>query len=292
MANPYFNLYQTAPESSLIADLYTEAIYNMGFSGNYLPNTNGQAKDLIYGDDPLKVFSVAYTLDMYLVNTFDYGDEADFFSKFGLEVRNQIKVQIAAKSFEQSVDIFSKPREGDLIFIPFFKDTGELFEIKFAEQSKDFHMLGRPQPYFYELNLEKFKYSQEVIATGMEDIDLSVTNNAYTLSLNINHVTGTGYYEIKEIVYQAPDNTHANATTVAIVQSFIPSSNTLTVTNIAGEFIDGQEIIGVSSNARYTLVNFDPLLDNSFSETYDNKHIDLSSEGVVNFSEANPFGNI
>ena len=153
-------------------------------------------------------------------------------------------------------------------------------------------MLGRPQPYFYELNLEKFKYSQEVIATGMEDIDLSVTNNAYTLSLNINHVTGTGYYEIKEIVYQAPDNTHANATTVAIVQSFIPSSNTLTVTNIAGEFIDGQEIIGVSSNARYTLVNFDPLLDNSFSETYDNKHIDLSSEGVVNFSEANPFGNI
>jgi hypothetical protein len=112
------------------------------------------------------------------------------------------------------------------------------------------------------------------------------------LSLNINHRTGTGYYEIKEIVYQSADQTQANATVVAIVQSFIPSSNTLTVTNIAGEFVDGGTIIGATSNARYSLMNFDPLLDNSFSETYDNKHIDLSSEGVVNFSETNPFGNI
>jgi hypothetical protein len=118
----------------------------------------------------------------------------------------------------------------------------------------------------------------------------SVTNNAYTLSLNLG--SGSGYYQLKEIVYQAPDNTHANATTVAIVQSFIPSSNTLTVTNIAGEFINTLPIIGASSNASYNLTTFDPLEDHSFSETYDNKHIDLSAEGIVDLSETNPFGNI
>ena len=123
-------------------------------------------------------------------------------------------------------------------------------------------------------------------------IDATVTNNAYTLNLNINHVTGNGLYQLKEIVFQSHDNTKANAIALAVVQSFIPSSNTLTVTNISGEFVNEYPIIGASSNARYTLVTYDPLEDHSYSESYDNKHIDLSSEGVIDFSESNPFGNI
>ena len=86
MASPHFQNYQTAVESSLIEDLYNEAIYIQGFPGYYIPNTNVEARDLIYGDDPLKKFESAYKLDMYLVNTMDYGDEQDFFSKFGLEL--------------------------------------------------------------------------------------------------------------------------------------------------------------------------------------------------------------
>jgi hypothetical protein len=230
---------------------------------------------------------------MYLSSDpLDYIGKKDFFSKFGLEIKDDVNVIVSRRSFQQRVpqNTFTRPREGDLVYIPFLNGTGELFEIKFAEQSKDFHMLGRPAPYFYELNLEKFKYSQEVIATGMEDIDLTVTNNAYTLSLNVGQ--GTGLYAIKEIAYQSADGTYANATTVAVVQSFIPSSNTLTVTNIAGEFVNNRLIIGQTSNARYTLTTFNPLEDHSFSETYDNEHIDLSSQGIIDFSESNPFGNI
>jgi hypothetical protein len=293
--NLYFNNYKSHGEQTLVEDLIVESIKILGFDAFYLPNDNDQARDLLYGEDPVKKFESAFPVEMYVSSDpLDYIGKKDFFSKFGLEIKDDVNVIMSRRSFQQRVpqNSFTRPREGDLVYIPFLNGTGELFEIKFAEQSKDFHMLGRPQPYFYELNLEKYKYSQEVIATGMQDIDLAVTNNAYTLSLNINHRTGTGYYEIKEIVYQSADQTQANATVVAIVQSFIPSSNTLTVTNIAGEFVDGGTIIGATSNARYSLMNFDPLLDNSFSETYDNKHIDLSSEGVVNFSETNPFGNI
>ena len=160
------------------------------------------------------------------------------------------------------------------------------------DATKDFFTLGRKIPYFYEMQLEKFKYSQEIIDTGVDEIDLVVTNNAYTLSLNVNHVTGSGLYQLKETVYQSADQTRENATAVAIVQSFIPASNTLTVTNIAGEFVNNIDIIGVSSNARYQLITFDPLEDHSYSETYDNKHLDLASDGVIDFSETNPFGNI
>jgi len=291
--NLYFNNYNSHGEQNLVEDLIVESIRMLGFDAFYLPNDNDQARDLLYGEDPVKKFESAFPVEMYVSSDpLDYIGKKDFFSKFGLEIKDDVNVIVSRRSFQQRVpqNKFNRPREGDLVYIPFLNGTGELFEIKFAEQAKDFHMLGRQNPYFYELNLEKYKYSQEVIDTGIDEIDVVVTNNAYTLSLNLG--TGTGYYQIKEIVYQAPDNTHANATTVAIVQSFIHSSNTLTVTNIAGEFINTRPIIGASSNARYSLATFDPLEDHSFSETYDNKHIDLSSEGILDLSESNPFGNI
>jgi hypothetical protein len=138
--------------------------------------------------------------------------------------------------------------------------------------------------------LEKFKYSQEVIATGVADIDLVVTNNAYTLSLNLG--AGSGKYKTKEIVFQSPDSTLENATASATVQSFVPKSNILTVTNIAGEFVDNRTIIGEVSNAQYLLTTFDPLVDNSYSEVYDNKLINTNATAIIDFSETNPFGNI
>ena len=291
--NLYFNNYNSHGEQNLVEDLIVESIKILGFDAFYLPNDNDQARDLLYGEDPVKKFESAFPVEMYVSSDpLDYIGKKDFFSKFGLEIKDDVNVIVSRRSFQQRVpqNKFNRPREGDLVYIPFLNGTGELFEIKFAEQAKDFHMLGRQNPYFYELNLEKYKYSQEVIDTGIDEIDVVVTNNAYTLSLNLG--TGTGYYQIKEIVYQAPDQTQANATAVAIVQSFVPSSNTLTVTNIAGEFTNNVIIIGASSNARYRLTTFDPLEDHSFSETYDNKHIDLSSEGILNLSESNPFGNI
>ena len=278
MPNPYFNLYQTAPESSLIADLYTEAIYNMGFAGNYLPNTNGQAKDLIYGDDPLKVFTVAYTLDMYLVNTFDYGDEADFFSKFGLEVRNQVKIQIAAKEFAKQVGVFPQPREGDLIAIPFFKDTGELFEIKFVNTSKDLYTLGRTAPYYYELSLEPFKYNDENIETGIEYIDSIEYLEKFKTTLDF--TSGSGDFEVGEIVYQGTANAHIAS---AEVGYWDPDFTLLEVFNITGEFstLSAVPVVGSISNASYTLTDVNYSLEKQFdNEALKNeavKFIDIST---------------
>jgi hypothetical protein len=290
----YFNNYNSTAEQRLVEDLIVESIKIMGFDVYYLPNDNDQARDLLYGEDPVKKFKSAFPLEMYLSSDpTDYIGQRDIFTKFGLEIKDDVNVLLSRRSFNQRVpqNTFTRPREGDLVYIPFLNGTGELFEIKFVEQSKDFHMLGRKNPYFYELSLEKFKYSQEEIATGVADIDLVVTNNAYTLSLNVG--AGTGKYIIKETVYQTAGMPVSNvATAVATVQSFIPKSNTLTVTTIAGEFIDGHTIYGATSNAQYMLTTFDPLVDNSYSETYDNKHISESANAIIDFSESNPFGSI
>ena len=264
----------------------------MGFDSFYLPIENPQDRDILYGEDPVKKFRASYPLEMYLSDASGYEGQQDFFSKFGLEIRDVVKVILSKRSFDQRMPLatLSRPREGDLVYVPFLNGTGELYEITFVEQAKDFHQLGRRAPYFYELSLEKFKYSQEIINTGTADIDKVVTDSSYTLHLNTG--TGTGTYTIQEIVYQSLDSTYANANTVAYVQSWLPSSNTLSVTNIAGEFIDGRALIGKTSNAQYILTSFDPLDTPAHIESYDNFYLANTANSIIDFSETNPFGSI
>jgi len=291
--SPYFNNYNARyDEQRLVEDLITESIQIMGFQAYYLPNNNDAARDLIYGEDPTKKFQSAFPLEMYLSSANEYMGEKEMFSKFGLEIRNQVTVIVSKRAFSQRVpqNTYTRPREGDLIYIPFLNGTGELYEIKFTNQNKDFFMLGRKVPYYYELELEKFKYSQEVISTGVDDIDQVVTDSAYTLHLNTG--AGSGTYAIKELVYQSLDGTYANATSIATVQSWIPSSHTLSVTNIAGEFVDGEIIVGQSSNAQYLLSTFDPLNTPAAKESYDNELIQTTAQPYINTSETNPIGGL
>jgi len=288
----YFNNYSALNEQRVIEDLIVESIKIMGFDAYYLPNDNDGARDLLYGEDPLRMFTSAFPLEFYLSDHLDYQGQQEIFSKFGLEIKDVVNVICSKNSFSQRVpqNTFTRPREGDLIYVPFLNGTGELYEITFTEQAKDFHMLGRRQPYFYELRMEKFKYSQEVIASGVADIDDVVYESAYQLHLNLGTVTGL--YAINEIVFQSPDSTYANATSLGTVQTWIPSSNTLSISNIAGEFINGQSIIGQTSGAFGPLIQFDPLKDPSYREVYDNEYIANSAISVIDFSETNPFGNI
>jgi hypothetical protein len=290
----YFNNYNSNAEQRVIEDIIVESMKIMGFDAFYLPNDNEQARDLLYGEDPVKKFQSAFPLEMYLSSDpLDYQGQQEFFSKFGLEIKDVVKVMISRRSFQQRVpqNTFNRPREGDLVYVPFLNGTGELYEITFTEQSKDMHMLGRKQPYFYELRLEKFKYSQEFVNTGNDDIDHIVNDSAYMTKLNTNAGNG-GNYVIHEICYQSADSTQANATAVALVQTWSSANNELMVSNISGEFINNQVIIGASSNAHHTLITYDPLLDNSFNETYSNKLLQTEANSIIDFSESNPFGSI
>jgi len=265
----------------------------MGSDAYYLPNNNDEARDILFGEDPIKKFKSAFPVEFYLSSALEYSGEREFFSKFGLEIKNNVNIIISKRSFSQRVpqNIFTRPREGDLIYVPFLNGTGELFEIKFVDHTKDFFTLGRKIPFFYELQLEKFKYSQEIIDTGVEDIDDIVTQSAYTIDLNVAN-NGTGQYNAKEIVFQSSDQTQNNATAIGIVQEWNKPNNILSVTNIAGEFKDNVIIIGAASNARYSLNTYDPLKDSTRNSTYDNQYIDNQANSIVVTSEINSFGSL
>jgi hypothetical protein len=291
--NHYFNNFGAVNEQRLVEDVIVESIKIMGTDAFYLPNDNDAARDLLYGEDPLKKFQSAYPVEIYPENIMEYGGDRELFSKFGLEIKNQMTVILTKRTFAQRVpSSLSRPREGDLIYVPFLNGTGELYEIKFTNQTKDFFMLGRKTPYFYELELEKFKYSQEVIDTGIPDIDEVVTNSSYQIDLSINKITGNGDYVVNETVYQSNDNTLANAYTYGTVQEWNANTGTLSVSNISGEFANNIVIVGDTSNTHYSISAFDPMMVTLKNEPYDNKIIEDESENYVDNTTSNPFGSL
>ena len=289
----YFNNYNSKAEQRLFEDLIVESIRIMGFDSYYIPNNNDGARDLLYGEDPLKKFLSAFPVEMYLSSSLEYQGDKEFFSKFGLEIRNNVSVVLSKRSFNQRVpqNSFSRPREGDLIWIPFLYGTGELFEIKFVDATKDFFTLGRTNPYFYEMQLEKFKYSNEIIDTGVYNIDEVGAEDSYTIDLLMqDDVPNTHNYLMRELVYQGTD--YANATVVGTVSSWDATNNILHVTNIAGEFTANANVIGQTSATSIKLLSFDPLDVSLRREVYDNKTIRTEIDQIIDFSEQNPFGPI
>jgi hypothetical protein len=291
LTNHYFNNYNDKNEQRLIEDLIVESIKIMGFQAYYVPIFNPEDRDILFGEDPLKKFKSAYPIEMYLSTVMNYDGDRDYFSKFGLEIRNEASVIVSKRSFTQRIptDII-RPREGDLVYVPVINGVGNLFEITFTDHTKDFFMLGRKVPYFYELKLEQFRFSQEIIDTGVEEIDSIVQEVAYTIDLHMG--SGDGNYQMREIVYQSPDRTFANNTAYASVQNWDRPSKVLSITYIKGEFAEGANVFGQTSNTRYILSSYNDLDVVVKNDTYDNDFINIKGTALSDNSESNPFGSI
>jgi hypothetical protein len=286
--NYFFNFYKNKPEQNLVEDLLNESINMFGFNAYYIPNSNKEAKDFLYGDDPLKKFENSYVLSAYLSNSVDPGVNNDFFSKFGLEIKNNVRVQVARREFAKQVpqDAQTRPNEGDLFYIPFLSGTGELYEIKFVNDAVDFFTLGRKEPYYWELELELFKYSHEELDTGVEEIDFPNRMDAYAIDYVLG--TGSGNYQLNEFVYQGASVN--NPVAIGKVQEWDLPSKTVKLTNISGVFSNTSPIIGQTSNTSYYISTYDPLEYPQDENAWDNKVIQTELNDIIDNSESNPFG--
>jgi len=286
--NPFFNLYKNRQEQSLVEDLINESINMLGFNAYYIPNDNEVSRDLIYGEDPLKTFDDAYVVTVYLSNSVDPGMNNDFFSKFGLEIKNNVRIQLPRREFAKKVDADPKARpiEGSLVYIPFLSGTGELYEIKYVNDSRDFFTLGRKQPYYWELELELFKYSNEEINTGIDEIDVSNEVDSYAIEYILGE--GSGNYNVREYAYQGYSLSTASAK--GIVQSWDGPNKIIKLTNISGVFSNTSTIVGANSEASYAITSYDPLDSPQLKDAWDNKIVETESNSIVDTSINNPFG--
>ena len=164
----YFNNFEASMEQYLIEDLVIESIKIHGHDIYYITRTAGAVDDVLNEDD-LSEYKRADFIDMYIKNFDGFEGEGDFLSKFGLEIRDEMTLTIARRTFELDVAQYTqndRPLEGDLIYFPLNK---KMFEVKFVEHEPVFYQMGALQ--MYDLRCEMFEYSQETFSTGVAEID-------------------------------------------------------------------------------------------------------------------------
>lgn len=272
-------------EIRLLEDVIGESIKIMGHDVYYIPRDSYNGIDEIWGESINAKFTRAYTIEAYLANVEGYEGDGDFFSKFGLDIRDTTNLVISARSFYRYIPtkITQRPREGDLVYVPVMK---KLFEIKFVEEELLFFSLGKRNPYIYELRCELFRYSGEDVDTGIEEVDDVERDNSYSIKLDLNG--GSGLFIRDEIVYQGANSNVATAQ--ATVKDFDPISKSIELYNIVGEFSVNTAIRGAASNTQYNVTTKDTLGDYTYYDLSDNKPIQDDAEQVIVVTETNPFG--
>lgn len=277
--NPYFKKnYSSQSEQDLYDDLMEESIKIHGIDVRYLQREIEKV-DSLFKDVEVSKFTETHEIEMYIDSYEGFAGEGDFLSKFGVEIRDTLELTVMVNRFK-TLDI-GRPKEGDLIFFPFNK---QLFEVMFVEDEQIFYTLG--ETFVYRLKLELFEYSNQMINTGIEDIDKIQYENAYSIELTT--TDGTGDYVVGENVFQGADL--SSATAKGRVASW--GNNTLELIDVVGKFVEGVNVVG-DGGASYEIDlpdNYEEVeLDMPNDPLSDNIDYEKEADKVIDFTENNPF---
>ena len=292
--NPFFNHFpeSTTNEQNLVEDLIIESIKIYGMDVYYLPRTSRSEFDYIFGEDQLKQYVSAKIIEMYLENVTSMGGDGDWISRFGLEIRDELRLTVSRKRFLEEVEELNRPREGDLIFIPLIS---KFFEVTFVEHEDDqamFHTLGKGRAgnvYLYSIALKQHVFSNEIIKTNVKEIDDKIRDYYPRTRLNI--IDPSGEFIKDEVVYQG--NSYSERYNEALVYEVIDNSSIDVYRNI-GIFTSNTMITGNTSgaNANVSIVTDDEHMNNAFEDIVDNVRIEEEAALNFNFDINNPFGDV
>lgn len=166
--NPFFNKFDYAPTQELYQDLIVQSIQIYGHEIYYIPR-NITNFDKIYETDDQSTYTNAIQCPVYIENVDGFQGQKDIFTKFGLEIRDQITLTMARRTYERVLKPITnqpRPMEGDLIYFTLNKKT---FQIKYTNNKEIFYPLGILPT--YQMTLELFEYSDETFDTGIPEID-------------------------------------------------------------------------------------------------------------------------
>ena len=182
-------------------------------------------------------FTDAYPIEAYVDTYEGYEGVGTLLSKFGIQELDDLNLIISQERYSSyitplienipNIELATRPKEGDLIYFPL---GDRLFEIKYVEHEKPFYQLQKN--YVYELRCELFRYEDEVVDVGIDDIDETVVDKGYiqTLTLVTDAVQAAAVTGIvtegglRKITITDRGNDYTTAPRVAI--SSAPSSGT------------------------------------------------------------------
>ena len=172
--NPFFTQ-GTSSEQNLVQSLINEQLRMYGVDIYYIPRKY-MTENTVIREVVQSKFDSALPIEAYVDNYDAYSGAGDVLSKFGIESKDEVRLIISRERYENyitpliqgqaNIKLSTRPKGGDLIWFPL---DDRLYEIKDIEYAKPYYQLQ--SLYVYELYCELFRYQDEVIATGIEDID-------------------------------------------------------------------------------------------------------------------------
>lgn len=303
--NVYFSQGETS-EKRLYDDIIIESLKIYGHDAYYIPRTIVNT-NAIFDEDALSKFGDAYMIEAYVENVDGFAGDGDLLTKFGVEIRDQLNLIVSTRRWEDLIGRFetdvnsyatSRPKEGDLIYLPLVKG---LFEISFVEDETPFYQLQNLST--FKLTLELFEYNNQAIDTGVDDIDKFETEFATRTRLTLG--SGSGTYNIGEDVTQGLGDKSPQTVITAevsgdgtgyvdvssITTSFDSPERSTTQFGVTAGNIGN--LIGVDSGASYPITAIDGFatIDDNDSDA---QNVDFETVGnnFIDFTESNPFGEI
>ena len=172
--NPFFTQ-GTSSEQNLVQSLINEQLRMYGVDIYYIPRKY-ITENTVIREVVQSKFDSALPIEAYVDNYDAYSGAGDVLSKFGIESKDEVRLIISRERYENyitpliqgqaNIKLSTRPKGGDLIWFPL---DDRLYEIKDIEYAKPYYQLQNL--YVYELYCELFRYQDEVIDTGIDDID-------------------------------------------------------------------------------------------------------------------------
>jgi hypothetical protein len=137
--SPYFPTYYKgdSDEQNLYQDLVDEQIKLFGTDIYYLPRT--MLQDNTLEEVRYSKYQEQFQIEMLLQNVTGFADGAEFVSKFGLRITDEVVFRVSTRRWDQVVaaenptlTFDGRPNEGDLLYFPL---TTDIYEIKFVEKN-------------------------------------------------------------------------------------------------------------------------------------------------------------
>jgi|TARA_A100001388_G_scaffold261676_1_gene230725 hypothetical protein len=279
--NSYFTQ-GTTGEQDLVGNLVVEQIKMFGKDVYYIPRTLVK-NDSVFGEDTLSQFNGAFLIEAYIEDASGFRGDGDMFSKFGVRISDQVTFIISRTRFTEAVDdnaqliVEGRPNEGDLIHFPLANKT---FEIQFVEHEVPFYQLGKI--HVWGLRCELFEYSDEDFDTGVAAVDQIEVDFSNAVTVNF-AAGGSGDFTVGEIVAGGTSNVTAE------VKSWDSTTRQLQVFNRSGIFTIPETVTGQTSSAAWTTASYNTI-NNVNSEFDQNFALETTADGVIDFTESNPFG--
>lgn len=181
--NIYFSE-KVRSEQALYEDIVVEALKIYGHDMYYLPRDVMKTDDLL-NEDPSSRFNSSYMIEMYVDNIEGFDGQGDLFSKFGVEIRDNVTLTVSRRRWNQAIKrhdnelTSERPLEGDLVYVPFSR---KLFQIMKVEHEQPFYQITNLPT--YKLQCELFEFSSDDFDTGVAAIDEIERSYAYKYILS------------------------------------------------------------------------------------------------------------